>query len=208
MISTAFPFNLPEPGRFRQICKSVSVLDAVLSKSWIKRCYTYNSKWSKHEEFCGMMSDVGDLLILFCVEGCVVNGMVHEYYPKDKGKITKGLPASFHPFMFGEPVHSIGTTFCLWNNGNSWESGQIEDYQDGSLHMLKMFDDNPQTYIDWASVHYGDHFLKGDKTLEIVSLIYNQRPLEKSMIFSLVSSMDHWEQLEADLQEIDYPYSW
>jgi hypothetical protein len=209
MISTASPINLPEWQRFKQICKSVSVLDAILSQDWQYRYYSYNSKWADGEEFCAMRNGHGDeLLILFRAEGSVINGMAHEFYPKNKEKITKDIPDVFYEFMFGEPVHSTGTTFCLWNNNNLWEIGELEDYNDGSADMLKIFDDNPQTYINWATEYYEDHFLINDKTIEIVSSIYHQRPVEKGMVLSVVTSLDDWTQLETDLEEINYPYSW
>lgn len=64
-----------------------------------------------------MRNGQGDeLLILFRNDGCVINGMAHEYYPKDKAKLTIELPQIYHGFIFGEPVHSTGTTFCIWTN--------------------------------------------------------------------------------------------
>jgi len=209
MISTSTPFNLPERRRFQQICKSISVLDSILSQDWQYRYYSYNSKWADGEEFCGMRNGHGDeLLILFQYDGSVINGMAHEHYPKNKEKVTKGLPAVFHEFIFGEPVHSTGTTFCLWNNNNLWSTGEIDDYDDGSIDMLKIFDDNPQTYFNWAVDYYEGDFLATEKASKVVSSIYKQKPLEKDMVLSIVSSLEDWKQLEADLLEINYPYSW
>ena len=42
--------------------------------------------------------------------------------------------------------------------------------------------------------------------LETVSKIYNGETLTKEMVLSIVNELEDWEQLEADLNEIDYPY--
>jgi hypothetical protein len=82
MISTTNLALLPNKLHLRQICKAISVLDAILSPEWVDRYYSYQSKWSENEEFCEMRNGQGDdMMILFREEGCVINGMTHEYYP-------------------------------------------------------------------------------------------------------------------------------
>ena len=71
--------------------------------------------------------------------------------------------------------------------------------------MLKIFDDNPQTYIDWATDYYEDGFIVNENTLKIVSDIYQEKVLTKSMVETLNKDIDHWQQLQEDLAEINYP---
>ncbi len=207
MISTENYSSLPDRHKLKEICKSISVIDAILSKDWIDRYYTYNSKWAESEEFGSIKNGEGDeILILFRKDGCVINGMTHEYYPKDKGKLTIGLPKIYSEFIFGEPVHSIGTTFCIWtNNENVWQIGEPENFDDGSEEMLKIFDGNPQTYIDWATDYYEDGFVVNENTLKVVSDIYQGTVLTKSMVLTINKDIDHWQQLQEDLVEINYP---
>jgi len=207
MISTENYSSLPDRHKLKEICKSISVIDAILSEDWLGRYYTFNSKWADNEEFGSMKNGQGDeLLILFRKDGCVINGMTHEYYPKDKIKLTNGLPKIYDEFIFGEPVNSIGTTFCLWtNNENVWQIGTLESFEDGSDQMLEIFDGNPQTYIDWSTDYYEDGFIVNENTLKAVEDIYNGKTLTKSMVLTINNNIGHWEQLREDLVEINYP---
>ncbi len=70
MISTEKYLNLPERHKLKEICKSISVIDAILSEDWLYRYYTYNSKWAEDEELGSMKNGEGDeLLILFRNDG-------------------------------------------------------------------------------------------------------------------------------------------
>jgi hypothetical protein len=208
MISTSNYSSLPERSRLQQICKAISVADSILSQEWQYRYYSYNSKWSDGQEFCGMRNGHGDeMLILFLNEGCVINGMAHEYYPKNKDNLTNGLPKVYHEFIFGEPVHSTGTTFCLWTTGGSkWKTAELENYDDGSEDLLKSFNDNPQTYIDWAARYYEDDFIVNANSHAVISQIYSGATLTKDMVLALNAKLDDWKQLIDDLVEINYTF--
>ena len=208
MISTK-DFNLlPNQKRLQTICKAISVLDAIISQEWEYRYYSYNNKWADDEEFFEMRDGSGDqMLILFKQDGCVINGFAHEYPQQEKQKLTKNLPAMFNEFMFDEPVKTIGTTFCLWTTGNtSWQLGQMESYEDGSGEMLNIFDGNPQTYMDWATEYFEGSYVQSGIPLETVTKIYNGEILTKEMVLTIVEELEDLEQLEADLDEIGYPY--
>ncbi len=208
MISTSNYSSLPDKLHLQKICKAISVLDAILSPEWEYRYYSYQSKWSDNEEFCEMRNGQGDhMLILFRKEGCVINGMTHEYYPRDKSKLTKGLPEFYNEFIFGEPVNSIGTTFCLWTVENSkWKIGELENFDDGSGEMLEIFDSNPQTYISWATDYYEGGFKVSEHTFEVVSNIYRENVLTKKMVLSLINNLEDWDKLKEDLKEINFPF--
>jgi hypothetical protein len=185
------PSDLPDRHRLQQICKAGSVLDAILSREWESRYFSYQGQWSENEEFFEMRDSQGDhMLILFRNEGCVINGMVHEYYPKDKAKLTTGLPEVFHEFIFGEPVYSIGTTFCLWMTDEAnWKTGVVDNSNNGSGEMLLMLDDNPQTYIDWATSYYEVDYLLNSEASAVVSDIYAGKLLTKDMVIAIVKDL-------------------
>ncbi|WP_267402114.1 MULTISPECIES: hypothetical protein [unclassified Chryseobacterium] len=208
MISTKNPSLLPSSQQLKNICKAISVLDAILSQEWEYRYYSYNNKWSDHEEFFEMRDGSGgQMLILFTHNGCVINGFAHEYSQPNKQKLTANLPQVFHEFIFGEPVNSIGTTFCLWTtHENHWQTGEIENNEDHSEEMLNIFDGNPKTYIDWATEYFEDSYKESGIPLETVTKIYNGEIVTKEMVLNLVDELEDWEQLENDLQEIGYPY--
>ena len=89
-------------------------------------------------------------------------GSLHEWLPPAQ-RLTSphlaqlGLPAAFDDFMFGEPVNSIGTTFCLWYTpAHGWQTGVVENEDDGSEELLYIFDNQPATYAEWATEYYTD----------------------------------------------------
>lgn len=207
-ISTKKHNLLPDQNELKRICKAISVLDAILSQEWEFRYYSYNSNWADDEEFFEMRNGEGDqLLILFREDGCIMNGFAHEYEQQEKSKLTDNLPLQFNDFIFGEPVASIGTTFCLWTTDlNNWQTGKLDGSDDNSAEMLAIFDGKPQTYIDWASEYFEDSYTKNGLPLEIITKIYNGETLTKSMVLSIVDELEDWNQLESDLQEIDYPF--
>jgi hypothetical protein len=208
MISTKDYSLLPDRKTLQTICKAISVLDAIISQEWEYRYYSYNNKWADNEEFCEMRNGSGDqMLILFRQDGCVINGFAHEFEQQNKKNLTKNLPSIFDVFIFGEPVKTIGTTFCLWTTEQkNWQVGQIENYEGNSEEMLSIFDGNPQTYIDWATEYFEESYVESGIPLDTVTEIYSGQTLTKEMVLTIVEELEDWEQLEADLNEIGYPY--
>ena len=190
------------------ICKAISVLDAIISQEWQYRYYSFNSKWDTNERCLQMRNGSGDEMhIVFREDGCAINGFAHEYEQQDKSKLTNNLPAIFNEFIFGEPVISIGTTFCLWTTElKNWQVGQLESFEDNSEEMLTIFDGQPQTYINWATEYFEESYKESGIPLDTVTKIYSGQPLTKEMVLSIVDKLEDWEQLEKDLIEIDYPY--
>jgi hypothetical protein len=209
MLSTRDYSLLPDREKVQAICKAISVLDAIISQEWQYRYYSYNNKWAENEEFCEMRDGSGDhMLILFRQDGCIINGFAHEFEQQDKESLTRNLPSIFNEFIFGEPVKSIGTTFCLWTTERKdWQVGQIKNYDDNSAEMLNIFDGNPQTYINWASEYFEESYVESGIPLDIVIKIYNGQPLTREMVLAIVGELEDWKQLEADLNEIGYPYN-
>lgn len=208
MISTKDLKFLPDGKKLQAACKSMAVLDAILSQDWVYRYYSYNSEWSENEEFFEMRNGEGDqLLILFREEGTVINGYAAEAEQGQKEKLTDQLPEAFHEFIFGEPVNSAGTTFCVWQiNGKEWTAGIPAETGDHSEELLSPLDGSPATYIKWATDYFKGSYKESGIPLETVSRIFNQEVLTKEMVLSVADQLEDWEQLEEDLLEISYPY--
>jgi hypothetical protein len=202
MISSKNVNGLPDKDQLRKISKAISVLDAILSPEWEHRYYSYNSRWDEKEEVFEMRDGEGDhLLILFRPEGCVINGFYHEADQGDKKEITKNLPLIYNDFVFGEPVKSIGTTFCIWTSDeNKWQTGKVNE-EDGSGDMLSIFEGKTSTYINWANEYFEKKVPE-----DIVKKLYEGQPLNRSMVIAVDSEFEEWDQLEADMEEIDYIY--
>ncbi|UOQ67246.1 hypothetical protein [Hymenobacter volaticus] len=206
ILSTQNYAALPDNKTLQRLCKALAVLDAINSPETEYRYHTYDANWDKGEEFFEMNDGEGDqMVVLFKEEGCVINGYADGLEQPDKARVTRGLPEIFDEFVFGEPVNSIGTTFCLWYTPRyGWQTGPLENEEDGSEDMLYIFDNQPQTYIEWAT----EYFDETEQTLDLktVSQIYQGEPLTKAMVLALVDNVADWLQLETDLQEIGYPY--
>lgn len=208
MISTKELQLLPDSSKLREICRAMAVLDAILCQDWVYRYYSYNSDWSADEEFFEMRNGEGDqLLVLFNNEGTVINGFSAETEQGEKEQLTRELPEIFHEFIFGEPVHSAGTTFCLWKtHDQEWKTGINTEEGNHSEEMLSPLDGNPETYVKWAADYFKGSYHTDGIPLDTVTRIYNQEPLTREMVLSLVDNLEDWEQLTDDLSEISYPH--
>jgi hypothetical protein len=180
--------------------------------------------------------------ILFSQNGCVINGQAHEsemcYWTKKEVEpktlkdkfltffgnreqelvqtIWKGvvdsLPTEFHEFIFGEPVKSKGTTFCIWrlNTDTKWNIGNIEfpknKYGDGSEDLIYILDNTPETYREWALEYYEETFEYRDLNIETVRQIYEHKPITKDIIKQLNPDLSDMDDLKNDLDEIGYQY--
>jgi hypothetical protein len=199
--------DLPDKETLQRVCKAISVLDSILCQDWQYRYYSYNTKWADEEEFFEMRDGEGEQVsILFRKEGCVINGVHNEYKAANKDLITKGLPEYFHEFIFGEPVASTGTNFCIWTDSlGNWQSNDIAN-ETGEKELLAVFDNKPETYTQWAKEYFEDSCNEYGISLETVKKVYNGETLTKEMVLSVVNDLDDWEQLEKDMIEIDYPF--
>lgn len=208
MISTANPV-LPHWEQLKNYCKAMAVLDAILSPEWQYRYYSYNSDWSEDEEFFEMRNGEGaQLLMLFLKDGAVINGFSVEEDAADKDLLLPLLPEQFHEFIYGEPVHSAGTSFCLWqsNGEESWQTPQPAATLKLSAELLSPFDGAPLTYKQWADSYFESNGLPAGIPLEAVKQIFAHQRLDKDMVLAISPNFTDWEQLKEDLEEISYNY--
>ncbi len=210
MISTKDLSCMPEIENLRRICKGISALEIIMSGDWEMRYYSYIPDWDEGEEVFEMRDGGGrHMLVLFRPEGCVISGIDGEYYdagldaPKIEN-ITLGLPEAFREFMFGEPVKSLKSTFCVWRTGGDtkWRRGDIHETQgeDGSEEMLDIFDPNLQKYVDFCKWYY-----ESEPPLDIVRRVYEGEPLTFEMVKRLNGEREDMEPIREELCEIGYP---
>lgn len=208
MISTRNLSALPNKEVLKKKAKALAVLDAIFAPDWEDRYYSYNSKWGEGEECFEMRNGSGtEMHVLFLEGGCAINGFVPECVPHSKSSLTKNLPKMFQEFIYGEPVNSIGTTFCLWTTGShKWHVGALGQESDQSEEVLRIFGNSIEEYISWASDYFSDVAETGDEFNAAVSKIFRGVTLTDDIVSKLVDVEIDWEQLEEDLKEINYPY--
>jgi len=126
--------------------------------------------------------------------------------------VVDNLPKVFNDFIFGEPVKSIGTTFCVWQTelDNNWKIGKVDlpkdEYKDGSNDLLQLLDGKPLTYKNWAEEYYEENFEENELKLELVEKIYKGAIITKELVLELNPELDDFEQLKSDLNEIGYEH--
>lgn len=201
---------LPNQIELKGICKAISTLEAIICPEWEYRYYSYQKNWSETEEFCEMRNGEGDhLLILFGKNGNCINGYAHE--SKLEG-VPEGLPKMFNEFIFGEPVKSIGTTFCIWQTStdNTWKTGNTkfseDEYKDGSSDLLHLLDGSPSTYKSWAEEYYVENFDTHKLKLELVEQVYKGTVITQKLVKEINPDFEDFEKLKSDLEEIGYAY--
>lgn len=207
MLSSLDYTNLPAAADLQRLCQALAALDAINSPDPEFRYYTYNPAWDEGEALFEMSDGEGDqMLVLFRAEGCCINGFLAEYEQPAKSQVTRGLPAAFDEFIFGEPVNSIGTTFCLWYTpAHGWQTGVV-DQDDGSEELLYIFDQNPDSYADWANEYYLDETEREPLEAAAVARLYHHEPLTRATAETLNPELTDWPQLAADLDVIGYPH--
>src|SRR5579859_6032415 len=117
------PLSLPPPEALRRRCRSLAMLDAILSPEWEYRYYSFNSRWAKGEMMASMRDGSGDTyFILFTAAGVALKGYAHEsalagYNVENRRPypgVLDDVPPEFERFL-KEPAFSMDfTTFCLW----------------------------------------------------------------------------------------------
>lgn len=117
--------------------------------------------------------------------------------------VLDSLPEVFNEFIYGEPVKSIGTTFCIWSIENDWKIGEIklpnDNYKDGSKDLLQLLDGRATTYKNWAEEYYEKEF-----KIELIESVYAGNPISKELVLELNSEIEDWEVLKTELQEIGF----
>ena len=125
--------------------------------------------------------------------------------------VVDALPQEFNEFIFGEPVKSIGTTFCIWHSetDKAWKTGKInlpnDEYKDGSSDLLTLLDGNPLTYKNWAEEYYEEDFEDRELKLDLVEKIFNGVEITKDLVNNINPKLIDFEQLKSDLDKIGYP---
>ncbi len=214
-VSTEHLEQLIQPAKLKELCKSISVLEAIICPEWDLRYYSYQKTWSENEAIFEMRNGQGDhLLILFQKDGICINGFAKKSkintlsngLQKTSALNIDTLPEQFNEFIFEEPVKSIGTSFCIWSvNGEDWKVGNIslanDDYKDGSEDLLELLDGHPMTYKIWAEEYY-----ECDLNIKYIEEIYKGKLLSKEMVDGINPDLVDYEQLKEDLEEIGYTY--
>ena len=215
MISSRHLSSLLPPEKLEALCRSIAMLDAILSPEWEYRYFSFNSNWdgTHGERMASMRNGSGDhYFAVFGRSGAIIKGFDHEAlmspWARTPQAVWPGLldtvPKEFDGFL-KEPAFSINdTTFCLWRGAKdfSWSRGAINFPEgadpDGSANLLWMLDGDPNTYVNFAREYYERELSPGD-----VASIYGSLPVSKELVMRLNSGAA-WDDVLIDAAEIGY----
>ena len=79
MISTRDLSSLLDVDALRRLMQSIAMLDAILSREWEFRYFSFNRRWSPGEQMGSLRNGQGDhYFALFNAAGCWLKGFDHE----------------------------------------------------------------------------------------------------------------------------------
>ncbi|MFD9407088.1 hypothetical protein ACFWBN_08710 [Streptomyces sp. NPDC059989] len=212
--------QLPAIAELRNLCRSLAMLDAILSPDWESRYYSFNAGWAAGEEMASMRNGSGDeYSIVFSAAGGYVRGFSHESAMSPYGNdgepwpgVIDEVPEAFRPFVEepaftdedGVPV----VTACLWRSETDaqWRHGTIDFPEgradpDGTTGLFQLLvARSPEAFQRFAEDYY-----EVNVDLEAVSHVYALRPLDQELVSSLNAEVALAD-LAQDISEIGYPH--
>ena len=209
-ISTRNLTALPDANVFRELLRSMAMLDAIICPEWEYRYYSFNSQWANGEEMGSMRNGQGDdFFALFNAQGCFLKGFVHDspsaLVEVDSSTFYSGIPAEFESCVTEPAFSTEVVTFSIWRtySEKKWNCNAVElttgEDVDGSEYLLSPFDGNPDTYREWAEEYY-----ERDVSLHGVTAVFEQQSLTEEII-SLLNADLRISDLAEDIREINYP---
>jgi hypothetical protein len=211
--------RLPSIADLRDLCRSLAMLDAILSPDRESRYHSFNAGWADGEEMASMRDGSGDeYSIVFSAAGVCVRGFSHESLMSPYGNdgepwpgVIDEVPEPFKPFVEepaftdedGVPV----VTACLWRGATDdrWHHGVIEFPEnavdpDGATSLFELLvDRSPEAFQRFAEDCY-----EVSVDLGAVDQVSALRPLSQELV-SLLNCEVSLTDLAQDISEIGYP---
>ncbi|WP_199848345.1 hypothetical protein [Streptomyces sp. Ag109_G2-6] len=211
--------QFPSIADLRNLCRSLAMLDAILSPDWEGRYYSFNAGWADDEEMASMRNGSGnEYSIVFSAAGAYVRGFDHEAPMSPYGNdgepwpgVIDEVPEVFKPFVeepaFTDEDDVPVVTACLWREATDdrWRHGVIDfpagcSDPDGATGLFELLvDRSPEAFRRFAEDYY-----EVPVDLEAVRDVYALRPLSQKLVSSLNAEVTLAD-LAEDLAEIGYP---
>lgn len=184
---------LPPPPALEKLCRSIAILDAILSPEWEHRYFSFNQHWAPGQRMASMRNGSGDDWHLVFRDSLAF--LKAETRGHRRLQSVAKVPQIFQEEL-NEPAFSMehATFYALWLDGDWSFSGTPSPY-------FGVLDGKPGTYRDWA-----EDYFETEVPLTSVEAIYRQEPVTLELVKSLNANLD-LVALEEDLLEIGYPSS-
>ncbi|MFJ8109926.1 hypothetical protein [Streptomyces sp. NPDC096132] len=209
--------QLPEIAVLREHCRSLAMLEAVLSPERGDRYYSFDDRWSE-EESMGSMRDGsgGEYSIAFSAAGAYIRGFDHESamspyagdgpWPGVLDEVPDVFRSCVEEPAFSDEDGMPVVTACMWREtgDGGWRTGTI-DFPDkgdpdgaGRLFQL-LVDRSPEGFQRWAEDYY-----EVPVDLEAVRHVLSSRVLTESVVSALNPGVTLAD-LAQDIAGIGYP---
>ncbi|WP_371539188.1 hypothetical protein OG210_27725 [Streptomyces sp. NBC_00466] len=212
--------QLPGIAALRDHCRSMAMLEAILSPEWPDRCYSFNAHWSGTEAMASMGNGSGDeYSIVFSAAGAYVRGFAHESpmspYAEDGPwpGVLDDVPDVFQPCVeepaFTDEDGMPVVTACMWREAGDdhWKTGTIDFPEattgdpDGAAYLFSLLADrSAEAFQRWAEDYYE---LSVD--LAAVQHILSSLPLAEGVVRALNPGITLAD-LAGDITETGYPH--
>ncbi|MEV7525379.1 hypothetical protein [Streptomyces sp. NPDC091371] len=213
--------RLPAIADLRSLCRSLAMLDAILSPDWEGRYHSFNAGWGDGEEMASMRNGSGDeYSIVFSAAGAYVRGFDHEAPMSPYGNdgepwpgVIDDVPEDFRPYVeepaFTDEDDVPVVTACLWRGttDDRWQHGVIDfptgwSDPDGATGLFELLvDRSPEAFQRFAEDYY-----EVPVDLDAVRDVYDLRPLSQKLV-STLNAEATLADLAEDITEIGYPPS-
>ncbi|MGW7366059.1 hypothetical protein ACWGI8_22140 [Streptomyces sp. NPDC054841] len=211
--------RLPGTAVLRDHCRSMAMLEAVLSPEWADRCYSFDAHWSETEAMASMRNGSGDeYSIVFSAAGAYVRGFAHESpmspYAEDGPwpGVLDEVPEVFRSCVeepaFSDEEGMPVITACMWRETGDdvWKTGTIDFPEgatgdpDGARHLFQLLADrSAEAFQEWAEDYY-----EVPVDVEAVRHVFASRPLTDAVVAALNPEVT-LAGLAEDIAEIGYP---
>ncbi|WP_435612407.1 hypothetical protein [Streptomyces sp. bgisy159] len=212
--------RLPETGVLREHCRSLAVLEAILSPAWEDRCHSFDRRWSAGEALASMRNGSGDeYSVVFAEAGAYVRGFAHESPMSPYGDadgpwpgVLDEVPGVFRPYVtepaFSDEVGVSLVTACMWRQtgDGGWKTGAIDfpaevaGDPDGADDLFRLLvDRSPEAFQRWAEDYH-----EVPVALGAVRHVFASRPLTEGVV-SALNPQIRLVELARDIEESGYP---
>jgi hypothetical protein len=211
--------RLPEIFELRDHCRSMAMLEAILSPEWADRHYSFDAHWSAGEEMASMRNGSGDeFSIVFSDAGAYIRGFAHESpmspYANDGPwpGVLDDVPDVFRSCVeepaFADEDGMPAVTACAWRErgDGAWKAGTIEfpddgaGDPDGSEHLFRLLADRaPEAFQRFAEDYY-----EIPVPFAAIQHVFALRPLTSEVV-AVLNPEVALEALAKDTAEIGYP---
>ncbi|MFI8372377.1 hypothetical protein [Streptomyces sp. NPDC085466] len=198
----SFSGKLPDIAVVRDRCRSLAMLDAILSPDWEGRYYSFDSRWGEGEEVASMRDGCGsDWFMVFTSTGVYARGF--DRAVPNSPDLLNQVPDIFRAYVeepsFTDYDGSPIVTICFWRevSDSAWRIAMTQEGGEDLFALLA--EGTAEAYREWAEEYY-----EIELDLKVVQHIFSLHPITREVALSLNPEVD-LALLAQDIAEIGYP---